>query len=233
MSYPWRLPILTLTLALIAACGTYHPPLEDIPEAGGNRDARKLYLDQHPNLSQEVYQAVYEGKIVPGMNQEEVVIVTTTGDQEKDLEGLYDEVWSYYTERDTTWVFFKRQLVKATDGTAPYYRFPENQPKRVVLRFVLPQRQTMVVSLYDAQRQLLGELLHATLEPGEHELALKMLEPKDDPLPLRSSNPLRAGRHELSWNARDAEDNPIPDGLYYLRLESTDRNEFRRFALVQ
>jgi len=222
-----------LTAALwLGACGAHLQPLDEMP-AGNNHEGRRAYLESHPDLEPATYQAIYDGRLQAGLNEEQVMLLISEPSSRNDWEGLYDEEWSYFTERDTSWVFFKRGVVSEVDGTAPIYRFPEIQRKRVVLRFVLPQRQTMVVSLYDAQRRLLGELLHGTLEPGDHQLALKMLEPKNDPLPLRPPGALRAGRHEVRWNARDAEDNPLPDGLYFLGLESIDRNEIRRFSLVQ
>lgn len=225
--------LLPVLVAIVGACGPHLRPLDEMPEARGKLEERTAYLEQHPGLDQPLYDAIYDGRAVPGMDAEQLTLLLSEPDAREELEGLFDEEWSYHSPRDTTWVFFKGSVVSAIDGTAPIHRFPEIQRKRVVLRFVLPRRQTMVVSLYDAQRRPRGELLHGTLEPGAHELVLKMLEPKEDPLPLRSTAPLRAGRHEIRWNARDADGEALPDGLYFLRLESTDRKEFRRFSLIQ
>jgi hypothetical protein len=222
-----------MVLAVLTTSCTAPPPPMDEDLTGINAKQREAYLKEHPYLESATQNAIRDGRILPGFDGELVTLVAAEPSSEGTLQGLYDGIWNYYTSRDTTWVYFKEKKVATVDGTAPLYRFPEIQRKRVVLRFVLPQRQTVVVSLYSAQRKLLAELLRGTLEQGEHELVLKMLEPKNDPIPLRPSGPLRAGRHELRWNARDAEGNPLPDGLYFMRIESTDRNEFLRFSLIQ
>ena len=192
-----------------------------------------MYLQEHGSLPEDQFQAIYHGRLSPGLTAEQVELLRGKPSHEKTIGGYYDEQWSWISSADTTWVFFKRNVVSAVDGTTPLYRFPEIQKKRIVFRFVLPRTQSVSVSLYDDQKNFRGELLHATMDPGVHEFVLKLLEPKDDDLPLRPGKVLHAGRHELRWNARDSEGDELRNGLYYLRLESVDRNEMRRFSLRQ
>ena len=216
----------------MSACASSAPSLENMPE-GPNRQARLAYLQEHSSLPEDQFQAIYSGRLAPGLTTEEVKLLQGEPDHEEPIGGYYDQQWSWTSTADTTWVFFKGGVVSAVDGTAPLYRFPEIQKKRIVFRFVLPHTQSVSVSLYDDEKKFRGELLRATMEPGVQEFVLKLLEPKDDDLPLRPSKILHAGKHELRWNARDGDGKELPNGLYYLRLESVDRNEMRRFSLRQ
>ncbi len=222
-----------LVLALfLGACASSLPPLENMPE-GPHRQARMSYLKTHGSLPQAQFDAIYRGRLQPGLTTEQVLLLKGEPDHREKIGGYFDEEWSWTSRADTTWVFFKGGVASAVDGTAPLYRFPEIQKKRIVFRFVLPRTQSVIVSIYDDQKKFRGELLHATMDPGVHEFVLKLLEPKDDDLPLRPGKVLHAGRHEVRWNARDKEGEELPNGLYYLRLESVDRNEMRRFSLRQ
>jgi hypothetical protein len=149
------------------------------------------------------------------------------------LQGLFDEVWTWATPRDTTWVFFNSSIANAVDGTTPLYRFPRVDRDEVVFRFVLPRGQSVAVGVYDDKMKLRGRLFRATMEAGAHELVLKLRAPKNDSLPLRPAKTLRAGRVELKWNGLDEKEHELPAGLYYLRLSSVDRNELRRFQLIR
>ncbi len=232
----WRNAILWIStvvlLLLLGACGSSLPPLENMPD-GARRSDRLEYLQAHPALPAEQYQAIYYGRLTPGLTAEQVKLLKGEPDRVETVGGYFDTQWSWTSANDTTWVFFKGNVASAVDGTTPVYRFPEIQKKRITFRFVLPRTQTVTVSIYDDQKKFRGELLHATMEPGVHELVLKLLEPKDDDLPLKPVKVLRAGRHEVRWNARDGEGETLPNGLYYLRLESVDRNEMCRFSLMQ
>ena len=114
---------------------------------GPNASERQAYLESHPELDSQTRTAIYEGELRAGLSEEQVLVVASQPAAQGPLQGLYDEQWSYYSTRDTTWVFFKAEQVVTIDGTAPLYRFPEIQRKKVVLRFVLDDLANLIVTL--------------------------------------------------------------------------------------
>jgi flagellar hook assembly protein FlgD len=75
-----------------------------------------------------------------------------------------------------------------------------------VIRFVLPAEDRVSIRVVDAGGRRVRSLLDATLP---------------------------AGPHDVSWNGRDEAGRTVASGIYFYRMESSDRREMRRMFLLR
>ena len=114
-----KLVIIILLLFIFTGCATTGPLFKP------SYNTRLEYINAHPELSQEIKQAILEGRVIEGMTKEDVIATWGKPDkvtfmrENKDsyfYTEEWDEVWYY---KDTLfrlmspsiWVYFKKGVV--------------------------------------------------------------------------------------------------------------------------
>jgi len=92
-------------------------------------------------------------------------------------------------------------------GFALYANVPNPFVQETSIRYLLPERSAVTLSLYNVNGQRVRILLDAV--------------------------PKSAGAHEIHWDGTDSEGESVASGVYFYRLEAGGRSQMRRMVLLR